>query len=222
MRRLTLQITLWLAFMAAVLFWPAGTFDWRGGWIYLGEITIGTVAITWWMLRHSPELLRERLGSPLQKKQVFWDKVLMAIIFVGFYGWMALMGLDAKRWGLSHVPERLSDTGAVLIAICFFIAWLTFRENSFAAPVVKIQSGQTVISTGPYRFVRHPMYASALFYFLGMPLLLGSWIGLACTPLLVVALMIRILIEERALRQGLAGYDDYAARVRYRLVPYVW
>lgn len=66
------------------------------------------------------------------------------------------------------------------------------------------------------------MYASALFYFLGMPLLLGSWIGLACTPLLVVALMIRILIEERALRQGLAGYDDYAARVRYRLVPYVW
>ena len=88
-----------------------------------------------------------------------------------------LMALDAKRWNLSHMPEALNYAGAVLIPIGFLIVWLTFRENTFAAPVIKIQKerGQRVISTGPYRIVRHPMYAGGLLYMIGMPLLLGSW-----------------------------------------------
>src|SRR5579871_2357669 len=102
----------------------------------------------------------------------------MALFIAVWFGWLALMALDAKRWGLSHIPDALSAAGALLIAIGFFVVWLTFRENSFAAPVIKIQEerGQRVISTGPYARVRHPMYAGAILYLIGMPLLLGSWL----------------------------------------------
>ncbi len=120
--------------------------------------------------------------------------------------------------------NALRDAGAVLVPVGFFIVWLAFRENSFAAPVVRIQAerGQRVISTGPYRIVRHPMYAGATVYMIGMPLLLGSWLGLLVLPLIIGTLAIRIFVEEATLRKGLAGYGDYAARVRYRLIPGVW
>jgi protein-S-isoprenylcysteine O-methyltransferase Ste14 len=110
------------------------------------------------------------------------------------------------------MPKAMSAAGAVLIPIGFFIVWLTFRENSFAAPVIKIQEerGQRVISTGPYRIVRHPMYAGATLYMVGMPLLFGSWLGLLVLPLILGALPVRIFIEEAALRRGLPGYGEYA------------
>jgi protein-S-isoprenylcysteine O-methyltransferase Ste14 len=103
------------------------------------------------------------------------------------------------------------------------IMWV-FRANSFAAPVVKVQAERhhRVISTGPYAFVRHPMYSGVMLFFVGVPLLLGSWWGLAIAPVFVVLFAIRAGIEERALVEGLPDYADYAARVRYRLVPGLW
>jgi len=222
--KLVVQFTLLTVVMAALLFWPAGTFDWPQAWIFLGEISIVGMAISLWLLRYDPGLLQERLRGGFQKDQVFWDKVFMAILMVAWFGWLALMAFDAKRWNLGHMPVALNTAGAVLILIGFFIVWLTFRENSFAATVVKIQieRGQKVISTGPYSIVRHPMYAGGALYMIGMPLLLGSWIGVACLPLLLCGLAQRIPIEERALRAGLDGYEDYAVRVRYRLIPRIW
>jgi protein-S-isoprenylcysteine O-methyltransferase Ste14 len=148
----------------------------------------------------------------------------MAVFITVWYGWLVLMALDARHWGLSHMPGALHDAGAVSIAIGFFIVWLTFRENSFAAPVVKIQKerGQRVIDTGPYGIVRHPMYAGAILHLIGMPLLLGSWLGLLVLPLIIGGLILRIAIEEAALRDAFPGYGDYVARVRHRLVPGVW
>jgi protein-S-isoprenylcysteine O-methyltransferase Ste14 len=104
-----------------------------------------------------------------------------------------------------------------------FIMWV-MRENSFAAPVVKLQTerGHRVISTGPYAWVRHPMYTGTILFFVGAPLLLGSYWGVAMSPLLVALFAVRARIEEHALLAGLAGYADYAARVRYRLVPGIW
>ncbi len=214
----------WIALMAVLLFVPAGTLAWRGAWIFIAEFIVAGGALMLWLAWRDPGLLKERMGSPFQKGQAFWDKVLMPLIIVLWYGWLVLMALDARRWGFSHMPDALNDAGAVLIAVGYFVIWLTFRENSFAAPVVRIQTerGQRVISTGPYRLVRHPMYAGAMFYLLGMPLLLGSWLGLLVLPLIVGALMLRILVEESALRKGLPGYGEYAARVRYRLVPGLW
>src|SRR6478672_8816155 len=210
--------------MGALLFLSAGTLDWPGAWIFMAEFVIGGLAVTLWLARHDPGLLKERMNAPFQKDQVFWDKVFMAFIIVVWFSWLVLMALDAKRWSLSQMPEALNYAGAVLIPIGFFLVWLTFRENSFAAPVIKIQKerGQRVTSTGPYRIVRHPMYAGATLYMIGMPLLLGSWYGLATVPLLIASLATRIGIEERMLRGEFPDYAAYAARVRYRLVPRVW
>jgi len=215
---------LWLALIGVLLFWSAGTFDWPGAWIFLGEMIAGTLITVALLARRDPELLSQRMRGPFQKGQVFWDKVFLSVLIVVWSGWLALMGLDAKRWATSHMPLWLNGVGAVLIAIGYLGVLWTFRENSFAAPVIKIQQdrGHKVISTGPYAIVRHPMYSSSLIYMLGMPLLLGSWIGLAALPLIAAFLSLRIFIEESALRAGLPDYQAYAARVRYRLVPGVW
>jgi len=222
--KLVIEFAILMAFMAGLLFWPAGTFDWPGAWIFLSEFLICGMAISLWLLRYDPALLRERLSGAFQKGQVFWDKVFMGLVSIFWFGWVVLMAFDAKRWSLFHMPEELIYAGAVLMAVGFFVIWLTFRENSFATTVIKIQRerGQKVISTGPYSIVRHPMYAGGALYMIAMPLLLGSWIGLACLPLLIGGLMLRIPIEEAALRKGLDGYDEYAARVRYRLLPFIW
>ena len=219
-----LKAALWVASIGVVLFVAAGTVDWSNGWGFMAEFVIGGLAVTLWLARHDPGLLQERMGGAFQKGQVSADKVFMAIIIVVWYGWLVLMAIDARRWRLSHMPEALNYLGATLIPAGLFVVWLTFRENSFAAPVIKLQQerGQRVIDTGLYRYVRHPMYAGGILYLLGTPLLLGSWLGLVVLPLIVGALMTRIPIEEAILRRGLPGYSKYAARVRYRLLPGVW
>ena len=134
------------------------------------------------------------------------------------------MGLDAGRFHFWPVPIWVQAIGMLALFLSLAVVFLTFRVNSFASPVVKIQRerGHRVIADGPYRHVRHPMYAGAALLFLGVPLLLGSWYGLALAPLLTVGLAIRAVLEERTLARDLDGYADYAARVRCRLVPGIW
>jgi protein-S-isoprenylcysteine O-methyltransferase Ste14 len=218
------KAVLWIALMGALLFGTAGTLDWPNAWVFMAEFAIGAVLTMGWLARHDPGLLKERMGGPFQKGQAPPDKIFMSVLLVLWHGWLVLMALDARRWALSHMSIALNIVGAVLIALGYFVVWLTFRENSFAAPVIKIQEarGQHVINTGPYRIVRHPMYVGGLLYMLGMPLLLGSWWGLLALPLIIAALATRIGIEEAALTKGLPGYGDYVRRVRYRLIPGVW
>lgn len=217
-----LQILLWIAFMAAVIFWPAGTLAYPGGWAFIGLFAAGSVAMIVWLSKHSPRLLRERMSSPVQRGQTPWDRVWLSLFMIGFFCWLAFMSWDARRHDFIAVPFWLQMLGAVMILLNFAGTWWTFRENTFAAPVVKIQAGQKVIDTGPYAIVRHPMYASAMILFAGMPLLLGSWRGWVIAVTFAFALAVRILHEERTLRAELAGYETYAARVRYRVIPRVW
>lgn len=222
--RLIVQTVVWLATTGALLFIAAGTVKWPAGWFFLAEEGVLGLAVGLWLARRDPGLLAERLAPIVQRDQKAWDKTLIVAIFVGWHGWLVFMALDAVRFGWSTVPLWANIVGAIFIAISIFIAWLTFRENSFAAPVVKIQRGrgQRVISSGPYRYVRHPMYAGAIFFFFGAPLLLGSLWGLAFTPPLIAVLAFRAVNEEQALIAELDGYADYAARVRNRLVPLIW
>jgi protein-S-isoprenylcysteine O-methyltransferase Ste14 len=223
-RRFLVRTVLYLVVIGAILFGAAGTFHWPEAWIYLALSAALSFGGGLWLARHDPGLLAERLGSLIQRDQKRWDKIFMAIMMALWIGWLVLIALDAKRYHWSQVPLALQVAGFVLLCLGSYLVGLTFRENSYAAPVVKIQKerGHRVVTTGPYAYVRHPMYAGALLIVAGAPLLLGSWWGLAAAAALVLLIAIRAVLEERMLKAELAGYADYAARVRYRLVPYLW
>lgn len=210
--------------MAVILFLAAGDWRWPQGWVFLGETAVFAYAVGFWLARHDPALLATRLSFPVQRDQKPWDRIFMAAACVALVGWMPLIALDARRFRWSHTLLWSQALGAVLIALCMILGWRTFRANSFAAPQVRVQAGRghRVVSDGPYAIVRHPMYVAGALYFLGMPLLLGSWWGLAFSPLLVGGIGVRAVGEERMLGRELAGYDDYTRRVRFRLVPGVW
>lgn len=217
-----LKLLAWTTLIAALILWPARSLAYPGAWVFIGLFVVGGLAMILWLSEHSPSLLRERMASPVQRAQKPWDRVFLVLFMPGFVGWLALMGWDAARTGFTAVPPWLQALGALAIAINMLGTWWTFHENAFAAPVVKIQESQRVVDTGPYAIVRHPMYTSALFLFIGVPLLLGSWLGLAVSALFILAIAWRAVREERVLRAELDGYDDYAARVRYRFIPSVW
>ena len=223
-RELFSRTFFYLIFIGALLFLSAGTLAWPAAWIYLALTAIVSIGGGLWLARHDPALLAERLKPMIQRDQKPWDKLFMTIMLALWVGWIVLMGLDAGRFHWSRVPLIMQIVGVGLIGVGSYLVWLTFRENSYAAPVVKIQKerGHRVVTTGPYAYVRHPMYAGALGFMLGAPLLLGSWWGLAGGLVLVLAMGFRAVLEERALHAELEGYTDYAARVRYRLVPYLW
>ena len=222
--RLIIRTVLWLATTAALLFIPAHTTHWPSAWIMLAELAILALSIGLWLATHDPQLLTERLSSVVQKEQSGWDKLLMCVVILLWSGWFVLMGLDVNRHGISQVPSSLQLVGALGIPLCGALTFLTFRENSYAAPVVKIQQDrdQMTVTTGPYALVRHPMYAGSIPYFLGTPLLLGSLWGLAVAPFIIALLGLRAVMEERTLQGELADYADYAAQVRYRLIPFIW
>jgi protein-S-isoprenylcysteine O-methyltransferase Ste14 len=176
------------------------------------------------LLRFNPELLEERLTGIGKPNQKTWDKVLLAIMAVAFFAWFAVMGLDAMRFRWSRLPVWLQGLGALLLVISFYVFYLTFRENPYLSPAVRIQSerAQRVISTGPYRWVRHPLYAGFAVFAFGTAFMLGSLYGLFGALVLIGIVARRAVLEERVLRDELDGYSAYGTRVRYRLIPYLW
>jgi protein-S-isoprenylcysteine O-methyltransferase Ste14 len=221
---LIVQTIVWFGFIGAIIFGGAGTMNYAGGWLYLVEMITASVVFGFYFLRIDPGLLRERLKPPMQKDQPLADKLILIPVMLLLFGGMGFMAADAARWRWSTMPPVVQGAGSVLLlATLLFMVW-TMRANSFAAPVVKIQKerGQKVITTGPYAIVRHPLYCGALFYVAATSLVLGSWWGLAIVPLVALSFAVRIGVEEKALREGLQGYEDYARRVRWRLVPFVW
>jgi protein-S-isoprenylcysteine O-methyltransferase Ste14 len=206
------------------LFLAAGTVVWASGWVFLVLFLGFIVALTGWLLRHNPGLLTERMTGIGKPNQPAWDRVFFVVMELFFLAWLVLMPLDAVRFRWSQMPGWLQVVGAVILLCSFYLFFLTYRENPYLSPAVRIQTerGQTVISTGPYEYVRHPMYAAAIPFIVGTTLLLGSWYGLLLGPILVVVIGFRAVREERVLQAELPGYDAYMARVKYRLIPYVW
>lgn len=222
--RLITQTSLWLGFMAVLLFWAAGNWRWAQAWAFTAIFVLGSLGFGAWLIRRDPALLASRLNPTPQRGQPLWDQVFLTTFIGLWFAWLVLMALDAQRWHTSDMPLSLNILGGVLIVAGFLATTLVFHANSFAAPVVRVQGerGQHVIDTGPYAFVRHPMYAAALLYLIGIPLLLGSWYGLLIVPFFVAGLAPRAIFEERLLKRDLPGYADYMKRVRYRLIPGLW
>jgi len=222
-RRLLIQNVIWIFGMGALLFASAGTLHWPAAWVFLGTMAVLGLISGLWLARIDPALLAERMNPMMQGAQPASDKIFMVVFGFAALSWFILIGLE-RRANVSDMPVALQTLGLLLLVLSTgFVLWV-MRENSFAAPVIKIQTerGHRVISSGPYAWVRHPMYSGTILFFAGMPLLLGSWWGLIMAPLFVVLFGFRARLEERALVAGLPGYADYLTRVPYRLIPGIW
>ena len=207
--------------LAALLFVLAGTLDYWQAWLFMAVFVCTSGAITVYLAIHDPKLLerRTKVGPRAEKEPA--QKIIMVLATLGFIAMLVFPVLD-HRFGWSPVPASVSILGDVLIALGFLFIFFVFRENSYGASTIQVAEGQTVISTGPYAFVRHPMYAGALVMLIGTPLALGSWWGLFIFILISPVLIWRLLDEERFLRQNLPGYTEYQTKVKYRLLPFIW
>ncbi len=220
--RMLFQTLIWMVVIGLLLFLPAGRADWWQAWTFLGVMLATNLPIGVWLARHDPGLLQERMRMVGAAEPNPVNRAYMSVLLVAFHGWFAFMGWEARL--PSPWPVWANLLGAAGIAACMGICWLTFRVNSFAAATVKLQAerDQTVVSTGPYALVRHPMYFGALLWMVGMSLLIGTPWDLLGAAAVMGVIVVRALGEEKMLAAGLPGYTDYMARVRFRLVPGVW
>lgn len=218
-----IQTVVLAVLFGAMLFAPAGRLDWWQAWAFIALFVASSVAMATALAMTDPDLLKERTSVSGGRTLQPWDRVFFALLPIGVVGWFVGMGWEARlgppAWGLAG-----QVLGGAMQMACMWIAWLTFRVNSFAAPAVQVQSdrAQQVIQTGPYALVRHPMYAGAVLWMSGTPLLLGSRYGLIGSALLILLVAVRAVGEEKVLAEGLAGYAEYRRKVRFRLVPGVW
>lgn len=211
-----------IVILGALLFLPAGKLDWLEAWIYIVGYLVFLIVYAVWAIRNDPNLLNERNQAALNTKG--WDKLILSLYTILLLCLFILIGLDAGRFHWSSMPLILKVMGGLGL---IFAAWLIFwvlRTNTYASRVARIQDdrGQTVISSGPYRFVRHPMYAGITILFLCTPLALGSFFGLLPAALIGVLFFIRTALEDQMLRKELSGYEEYVRDVRYRVIPWIW
>ena len=211
--------------MGGLLFLPAGTLNWWRAWVFIGGLAAGSVISIVSLFPEHKDLIKERLNPPIQKGQPLADKIIVLFLLIFFYGMLAFIPFDVFRLHLTGKPGPLvSFSGLALFAVGWRIIYLALRENAFAALVVKLQEErrQIVIDSGVYSVVRHPMYAGAILFFLGIPLWLESYAAAVLALASIFLLMLRIQIEEKYLHRELTGYDAYTKRVRYRIIPHVW
>jgi protein-S-isoprenylcysteine O-methyltransferase Ste14 len=216
--RLATQSLLFLLVTGALLFLPAGTFDYWEAWVFIAVFIACNIPLTIWVAINDPQLLERRMrAGPIAEKEKS-QKIIMTIAFLAFAGEVVIPALD-RRFGWSDVPTSVVILGNALIAISYVGFYFVFRENTYGAATIRVEENQRVISTGPYAIVRHPMYVAALVLMLGVPLALGSWWGLLAFALGVPALVWRIIDEERLLKRDLPGYAEYAQKAPFRLIP---
>jgi protein-S-isoprenylcysteine O-methyltransferase Ste14 len=208
--------------MDGLLFMAAGRTDWRAPWPLTAVFAVFAALGAVWFLRHDADLLVERLTR--RPNVPSWDRALVAVYYALLAALLVTAGLDAGRARWSHVPESVQAAGLAGVIAAFALIWWCSATNHFLSADVRIQRdrGHTVVRSGPYQYVRHPMYVGILILVSGMALALGSWLALAPATLIVVVFSVRITLEERLLRAELAGYDEYTREVRARLIPGVW
>jgi protein-S-isoprenylcysteine O-methyltransferase Ste14 len=210
-----------LLFFGVLLFWPAATFDYWQAWVFIAVFTVTTMVPSIYLAVKNPAALRRRMHAGPIAETRKTQKLVMIGTYVAVSAVLVVSALD-HRFGWSQMPLALTVIGDVLVAVGLIIAQLVVMQNSYAAATITVESGQTLVSTGLYHIVRHPMYVGALIMMVGTPLALDSFWGIVVLVPAVLVLGVRILDEEKMLRQELTGYGEYTHEVRYRLIPYVW
>lgn len=221
--QLILRLPLGVIAVAALLFIPAGSLKFWQGWAFMACMFIPLFFSFHYLYRHDPQLLERRLQV---KEKVREQKVFQFLSPLIFSSSLLLSGLDHRfgwsRTYLRPVPVWLTLLSQALLVGGILLIFWVMKVNSFASRTIQVEAGQTVISSGPYRLVRHPMYSGGLVMYLPTPLALGSFIALPAFALFIPLIVYRLLNEERVLRRELPGYAQYCLRTRFRLLPFVW
>ncbi|HET9875793.1 MAG TPA: isoprenylcysteine carboxylmethyltransferase family protein [Mycobacterium sp.] len=216
-----ISAALGLAAFGLMLFLPAGTFHYWQAWVFLGVFALSTWIPSVYLMRTNPAALDRRMrAGPFAETRTV-QRIVIAVIFVCFPALFVVSALD-HRFGWSPVPTTVCVAGDVLVAVGLGIAMLVVIQNGYAAANVTVEAGQTLVSTGLYGLVRHPMYVGNVIMLVGTPLALGSYWALVFIVPGLIVLVLRIRDEEQLLTQELHGYRDYTQHVHYRLLPYVW
>jgi len=222
-KSLILQATGKFTFLFILLglcfFLTAGTMLFWEAWLFIGIFFVMMLFFLRFLVKNDPDLLRRRLQTGEKRKK---QKIIRKISNIVLLIMLLLPGLD-RRWNWSSVPIWLVLVSDVIFALGYMMFFRVVKENSFLSITVQVeQKVQKVITTGPYSYVRHPMYTSVLMMFGIMPLALGSYWGLIPLPFLILSIVLRVLDEEKMLCEELEGYKDYMQRTKYRIIPFIW
>lgn len=213
-----IKFTCGVLLVGLLIFLPAGSFKYVGGWLLMGLLFVPMLIAGFIMLFRAPALLERRLDA---KEKQATQKGVLALSGLIFLSGFVLAGLD-YRFGWSCIPTAVTVIAAILFLLAYGIYGEVMRENAYLSRTIEVQEGQTVVDTGLYGIVRHPMYTATILLFSMIPLILGSWYALIPFAFYPPVIILRLLDEEAFLRKSLPGYDAYCQKVKYRLIPFVW
>jgi protein-S-isoprenylcysteine O-methyltransferase Ste14 len=207
--------------LGLALFLSAGSLAFWQAWLFLLVWTVCVLLITLYLIKYDQKLLASRTqAGPVAETQKV-QQVIQGFASLFFIALFIVAGLN-YRFHWAGVPAPLSFISDAFVVLGFFIVFLTFKENSFTSGTIEVVQDQKVVTSGPYKVVRHPMYAGATLLLIFAPLALGSWAALPLPLPLIAVVVIRAVEEEKFLRTSLTGYAEYCQKTRYRLVPYLW
>lgn len=213
-------LTLLLA-LAVAIFWPAGTLNFWQGWFYLLAFFGSTFLITLYLVKYDQTLLESRTAAGPTAETDKRQQLIQSLASLFFIGLFVIPGFD-HRYHWSSVPTPIVWISDVFVVLGFLFIFFVFKENSYTSAVIEVADEQKVVTTGPYALVRHPMYLGAGVMLLFTSPALGSWLGIPMAILLMLAIAVRAVEEEKFLAINLRGYAQYRQTVKYRLIPFVW
>ena len=212
------KFSLGLLMVGLLIFLPAGSLYYAYGWLFMGLLFVPMLIAGFVMLAKSPELLKRRLDA---KEKQAAQKGVLALSGLMFIAGFVVAGLD-HRFGWSRMPLWVVITASALFLLAYGLYAEVLRENAYLSRTVKVEEGQTVVDTGLYGLVRHPMYMATILLFLAMPLVLGSWYAMIAFAFYPAIIIVRLNNEEELLTRELTGYAEYKKKVKYRIIPFIW
>lgn len=218
MQKIIIRFSFIPLFLGLLILLPAGSFNYWQVYVYFAVLVVPMIFVLFYFLKNDPKFLERRTKVNEKEKQQKLISILSAIVFLAGF---IIPGFD-HRFAWSNVPICIVITADVIIFLGYLIIFFVFKQNSYASRIIEVDENQTVISTGLYGIIRHPMYLGVLIMFLPTPIALGSYWGLIPFAILPVSLVLRILNEEKVLSEQLKGYKEYCKKTRFRLIPFIW
>jgi protein-S-isoprenylcysteine O-methyltransferase Ste14 len=218
MKKIILRFSILPIFIGLLIIIPAGTFNYWQVYLYLAVIVIPMMLVLLYFFRIDPKFVERRIRTNEKEKQ---QKIIQLIFSLFFFSGYVISGFD-KRFGWSNIPPNIVILADIFVLIGYIMVFFVFKQNSYASRIVEVEKNQEVISTGLYSYVRHPMYTGIIIMYIPTSIALGSYWGLISMATIPIAMVLRLLNEEKVLSKELPGYKDYCQKTKYRLIPFVW